>query len=350
MRDQDQASSYPPAVEAPSAEVPSSEEIVPEVSVVMVAYNAATYLPEAIESVLGQTLRSLELIVVDDGSSDGTVEIAESFAATDDRVRVFSMGSNRGIAPTSNFGIRQARAEFVGRLDADDIAVPTRFERQVDYLRRHPEVAVVGSTAIHISEEGETLGLSIAGPPDTETFEQLRRDGEVTMVLNGTSMIRRSVFESIGGYDEQFPVAVELDLHSRMAEYGAIVSIEEPLTYYRLHGGSHVHSRFYMGRQVHRFISYREKTTASGGDPMTYTEFIERERRSPPWLRLRIRMADYSMGHYRIAGVAIARHDWSAAASHLFRAFISNPIFVVRRVWERRLSAEARSRLRRTSV
>ncbi|HSJ71074.1 MAG TPA: glycosyltransferase family 2 protein [Acidimicrobiia bacterium] len=318
----------------------------PQVSIIMPAYNTAAFIGDSIQSILHQTLESLELIVVDDGSTDATADIARSFAAQDARVRVVTVDRNQGIAHAINVGLKEARADLIGRIDSDDVAVPTRFERQVDFLSTHPEVVVVGSNAIHMSETGRKLGLSIAGPPDMATFERFRRDGEITMVLDGTCLMRRSVLDLVGGYDETFSSAAEVDLHCRMAEHGAVIAITEPLTYYRLHPGSNVHSKFYKGRTVHRFVDYRQKELVAGREPLGYTQFLDAERHSPVLRRARIWIADYSRAHYRMTGVNVANRRWVVAVSHLARALVTDPVFVLGRVWERKLSPDARRTLK----
>jgi glycosyltransferase involved in cell wall biosynthesis len=327
----------------------ADDKPMPTVSIIMPAYNAQEFLADAIQSILDQTLRSLELIIVDDGSVDSTREIAQSFAARDDRVQVVPIDRNEGIAHAINAGIKEARADLIGRLDSDDLAVPTRFERQVEFLTDHPEVVVVGSNAVHISATGERLGLSIAGPPDVATFERLRRDGEVTMVLDGTALMRRSVLDLVGGYDESFASAAEVDLYCRMADHGAIVAIAEPLSLYRLHTGSNVQSQFYTGRMVHRFVAYRQKELAAGREPIGYREFLAAERRASAWRRSKVWLADYARAHYREAGVSIAHHRWLDAGSHVARSFVADPAFVVGRVWHRRLSPDARHTLNETT-
>jgi glycosyltransferase involved in cell wall biosynthesis len=317
----------------------------PRVSVIMPAFNSQAFIAESIESVLGQTFTDLELIVVDDGSIDATRDVALGYAERDSRVRVFSVASNLGISHAINVGLKEARADLIGRLDADDISVPTRFERQIEFLDRNPDVVIVGSNAVHISETGKKLGLSVAGPPDKATFERLRREGGITMVLDGTGLMRRSVIDLVGGYDETFASAAEVDLHCRMADYGAVISISEPLTHYRLHTGSNVHTKFRQGRSVHRFVEYRQKELVAGRVPVGYSQFLDAEHGLPFHRRARIWLTDYSRAHYRIAGVHIAYRRWMPALSHMLRSLLTDPVFVIRRVWERRFSPRARQLL-----
>ncbi|MGI9611120.1 MAG: glycosyltransferase family 2 protein, partial [Acidimicrobiia bacterium] len=210
-------------------------------------------------------------------------------------------------------------------------------------------VRVVGSDALHINEEDEILGLTIAGPRSVEDFERMRSRGELTLVLDGTSMMRRETFERVGGYDPEMPIAVEVDLHSRMAEYGAIVAIPEPLLLYRLRPDSRVATRFYEGRGMHRFVEARDRAIRQGNPPLDYSEFLADEASAPWWRRTRIRVADSGRFHYRMVGLHLAADEKGAAAASFGRACVTNPGFVIRRTWQRRLSPTARRTLR-TSV
>ena len=122
------------------------------VSVVMPCFNTARYVAEAAHSVLSQTHRNLELIAIDDGSVDGTVDILSAMA--DPRLRIIRNSRNLGIVESLNSGFREARGEFIARMDADDVALPERFERQVAFLRRQPELAAVGTGVSYIDENG----------------------------------------------------------------------------------------------------------------------------------------------------------------------------------------------------
>jgi len=117
-------------------------------TVIMPAYNAERYLAEAIESVLGQTWKDFELIILDDGSRDRTLEIAQSYALRDSRVRVESH-TNMGIAPTLNLGLALSESEWVIQMHADDVMMPNRIERQLAFVAEHPELAVASSWIKH---------------------------------------------------------------------------------------------------------------------------------------------------------------------------------------------------------
>lgn len=318
------------------------DERPPLISVIMPAHNAASYVEKAIRSVLTQTLSDLELIVFLDDPTDGTRDIVHHLAKADGRMRVIDSDTNVGVGEGLNRAATEARARFLARMDADDISVPQRFERQLAMLMANPSIAVVGSDAIHIDANDRPLGLSMAGPRSIAAFERMRANGEVTLVLDGTAMMRREVFDTVGGYDPSMPIAVEVDLHSRMAEHGAIVSLSEALLMYRLHADSRVSTRFFEGRSMHRFVEARNKALIAGAAPLSYQDYLAKERVQPIWKRSLRHTADLGRFHYRRAGLRAAEHRGPAAAVNLLMALVMNPSFVVRRVWERRLSPAAR--------
>lgn len=117
---------------------------IPKVSVVMPALNAEKYIAEAIESILGQTFSDLEFIIINDGSTDGTAEILESYRTRDPRIRVYHQ-KNSGVATAMNLGCQLAQGKYIARMDADDISLPQRLARQIAYLDQHPEISICGT-------------------------------------------------------------------------------------------------------------------------------------------------------------------------------------------------------------
>ncbi len=319
----------------------------PILSVVMPAYNAAPYIGRAIESILNQTFTDLELIIYMDAPTDGTVAVARTYAESDDRVRILENDENVGVCVGLNRAVATARGSFIGRMDADDIATPDRFERQMAFIQSNPEIVIVGSDAVHINGDDEVLGLSIAGPRSIEDFHRRRSRGEITLVLDGTALMRREVLEHVGGYDPDMPISQEVDLHCRMAAHGAIVAIDEPLLFYRLHPGSRVATRFFEVRGMHRFVEAREKAILAGMTPPTYDGYLEDERLTPSWRRALIRLSDLGQFHYRSAGVNLAEGNKGSAIISLAKAFVLNPRFAVERAWYRRLSPQARRKMTR---
>ena len=203
------------------------------VSVVMSVYNGEKYLSEAVESILGQTFGDFEFIIVDDGSMDGSAQILAEHAARDGRIRVLSQ-ENRGLTKSLNTAISHARAPLIARMDADDIALPGRFEKQVAAFDANPRLVGLG-TAVATFTDGSanrrTRGV-ICGA------EAIQSALETRNVMNHPSaMIRAEALRDIGGYREKFVTSQDYDLWLRLAETGDLDNLKETLLRYRVHGG-----------------------------------------------------------------------------------------------------------------
>lgn len=211
------------------------------VSVVMPVYNAHRYLREAVESVLGQSFADFELIAVDDGSKDDSLAILREYAANDPRVKVVSR-ANTGIVGALNDGLKAAEGEFIARMDSDDLSTPDRFEKQVAYLRAHPECVLVGSQVMLMDAEGAALCPKLDTEYTHEAIDTSHLAGRWPLV-HPTIMMRREAILRAGAYREKYQWLEDLDLFLRMAEVGQLASLTDVLLHYRLHIGSVCHTR-----------------------------------------------------------------------------------------------------------
>ena len=210
----------------------------PVVSVLIGIYNNASTLNRAIDSILIQTITDLELLLVDDGSSDHSLEVAQSAAEADDRVTVLALPQNVGISRSLNMGLDAARAPFIAIQDADDYSVPHRLATQVAVLRERPEVAVVGSRMREVDSRGTPLNPRTKFAP-----------GDVNSVLlafnpipNTSACLRRDAAIELRGYDPRYRYAMEYDLWLRLADRWTIVALDEQLST-RVMSGQNVAAR-----------------------------------------------------------------------------------------------------------
>ncbi len=197
----------------------------PSVSVLIGIYNNASTLERAAASILGQTLKDLELILIDDGSTDDSEAKARELAASDARVHVLTMPRNVGISASLNDGLRLAQAPLVAIQDADDFSAPERLARQQEVLHADPEVAVVGCRMWEVDEQCRPLR------PRTRfaAGEVGARLMAFNPIPNGSAMIRRDVALAAGGYDCRYRYAMEYDLWLRLADRWSIVALDHSL-------------------------------------------------------------------------------------------------------------------------
>jgi hypothetical protein len=207
----------------------------PRVTVVLIAYNAAGLVERALRTALDQSFGPLEVVVVDDGSGDGTAEAARAAAGADARVRVVSK-ENGGPASARNRGIREARGELVAFLDHDDLWSPRKLEAQVALLDRFPHAAVASCYSALVDDAGAVLGWRLGGAADGDVYRQML---EWDLVSGGSVVLaRRSALLDARGFDETLPLRSDWDLWIRLSRRHNFVTAREPLVgYTRSSGG-----------------------------------------------------------------------------------------------------------------
>ncbi len=207
----------------------------PRVSIVMAVYNAAPYLEETLESILAQTYSDFELIIVDDGSTDETPQILDRYG--DPRIVRLRNETNLGVARARNRGGAIVRGEYVAVHDADDLSSPDRLEKQVAFLDTHPEIGLVGSQGVLLTEGGK---YPLVVPLHNEEIQALLL-GE-NCLLHSSLMIRKWLMDEIGGYDEGYVAAEDYDLVLRIAERTRVANLPDPLYFKRGVSGSITYS------------------------------------------------------------------------------------------------------------
>ena len=198
----------------------------------MPAYNVERYIGQAIESVLNQTFTQFELLVIDDASTDGTLDIVNAFA-TDARLRVVRQKQNRGRPSSRNHGLDIAEGEYVAFLDADDYCAPERLAKQVAFLDANPDIGGVGSWKKWVDMDGTPVAGEIRRfplEPDEVACKMIRE-----CTLGQTSLMLRRTAIGDYRYDPAFPYSEDYELWARMIESTRFANLKEPLTYYRRH-------------------------------------------------------------------------------------------------------------------
>lgn len=204
----------------------------PTISVLMPVYNCERYLQAAIDSILNQTFTQFEFLILDDGSTDGSVRILQQAADQDRRIQV-KIRQNRGIAASLNELLALAQGEFLARMDADDMALPDRFALQVEFLQHHPQVVCVGGAIDWIDAKGQRLG-HCPMPLEDQELQALMLKG-ISLLHHPATMMRRSALLQVEGYDETMIASSDLDLWLRLGEIGRLANLPDTVLQYRLH-------------------------------------------------------------------------------------------------------------------
>lgn len=231
----------------------------PLLSVIMSVFNGEKYVRETVKSVLNQSFRDFEFIIVNDGSTDGTSEILRSF--NDERIRIIDQ-ENRGLTKSLNRGIGVSKGRYVGRIDCGDIAFEKKFEVQLNFLERNRDIYGVGTWANLIDEEGNIIGA-------LKYLTEYERIRKVILRYNPfvhpSLVFRRKMFDEIGVYDESFEFAQDYDLMLRMVSRFKIVNLPQVLLNYRI--SEEAISSRKMKKQEYSALKARIKALSRYGYP-----------------------------------------------------------------------------------
>ena len=216
------------------------------VSILLAVYNGASTLRSAVESLRQQTWRHWELILVDDGSTDATASVATELAASDSRICVVTNDRNLGLAESLNRAFRMSSGEFIARMDADDRSLPERLSRQIEFLRSHAEVAVLGTAAHEIDSARNRIGLTTRREHHDEIAAHMFKENPF---IHPSVMLRREFLVALAGYDQTLRRAQDYDLWLRGYQSFRYHNLPEPLLEYR-RPSAPTWSSFWAGARV----------------------------------------------------------------------------------------------------
>lgn len=203
--------------------------IIPKISVILPVYNGEKYIKQSVDSILSQTFTNFELIIIDDGSKDKSVEIIESY--TDTRIRLIKNSTNRGTIESLNIGIKESRADFIARMDQDDISFPQRLQVEYDFLINNRHIAIVGSWSYIINKDGDKLRIY----KNPETWDVIKYELMFgNKLVHPSIMMRKSIIMKMGMY-EKGCITEDYNLYSRLVHIYGLANIPTPLIYYRQH-------------------------------------------------------------------------------------------------------------------
>jgi glycosyltransferase involved in cell wall biosynthesis len=227
------------------------------VSVVIPTYNHAGYIRQAIDSALAQSSAPLEVIVVDDGSTDDTPRILAEYGQ---RIRAIGQ-TNGGVGVARNTGIAAARGDLIALLDSDDSWDPAKLERQLARLAVDPDVGLVHCGSEQVDEAGRRLSVSLGGMEGWVATDMLTFDREVIAAPGSCVMVRKRVIEEVGGFDPRLPPSEDWDFCYRVATRYRVGYVRDVLVRYRIHpAGAHMN----IARMQRGMLLALEKAFASG--------------------------------------------------------------------------------------
>lgn len=296
----------------------------------MNVFNGERYLPEALASVCAQTLSDWELLIVDDGSTDRTVAIAEEWAGRDERMRVVRL-PHAGAVQARNRALELARAPLAALWDQDDLASPERLGLQLDFLARNPDVGVLGTWAWHIGESGRRVGVSEFGPLTREAFRALQAAGEPMFAVASSVVFSVEAARAAGGFSVEMAEATDVDLWTRMADHTVMLILPRRLVEYRIHAASASTRRFFRQMEALELIKVNARRRRASRPQLTLAQWREAVAARPRAERLRRARVWRSRLYYR-TGAGLLAAGRPSGVAYLAAAAALDPATVAARL------------------
>jgi len=293
-----------------------------KLSVILPVHNGMPYLPEAVESILTQTLTNFTFIIVNDGSTDATGDYLRSLS--DPRIVIIDQ-SKQGLGASLNTGLAQCNSEYVARMDADDVSCPNRFQEQVDYLDKHPRVVILGTQIAFLVASARQRAFPV--PTDhTHIAEDLKRG--IASLCHPSLMFRTDVARAAGGYPLE-SYGEDFDFFLRMCEQGLAGNLDDVLFHYRLHDAqlSLAKTRQLISR--YRYLAHCVTCRRMGKPEPVFQSFTEH---SSVISKFMWSIEANSIIHYRKGRIKLAMGHQTEGIARLVLAGMCRPSSVFRRL------------------
>jgi glycosyltransferase involved in cell wall biosynthesis len=301
-------------------------------SIVIAVRNGDKFIAETLESILNQTYYEFELIVVNDGSTDRTVDIVNQYKSLDKRVNLIDNSCIPGFGNALNCGIAYAKGDWIGRCDADDVWKPEKLKIQADYIQNWEEnepLVLLGTSGYNINEVGELMVPITASPCTITDFHKQKANSEPFVLFHSSVIFNKDVFHQIGGYRDEYSSALDCDLFTRFSESGIVLNIDRPLFLYRKHLDSMQLNNTI--RQMNDLDRIKENAyrRSNGLKELSYEEFIEQAQQKMTKveqnIHLRMQKGRYL---YRFGAMKLANGRYISGAVYLFLAMFYDRKFL----------------------
>lgn len=313
-------------------------QTLPFFSVVMPVYNGAKYFSSAVQSVLDQTNRDFQFIIVDGGSTDGTIEMIEAYAKKDPCIISLDQGSEPGVAAAMNVGVEASIGEWIVVMHADDIMMPRRLEVLFSCIQGLSEnIGIIVSGVELIGDDDRMIGKSKPHLPNNPYFlTQENCDHVVGGLYHPT--VKRSVMEKVNGYTLNCTCTEDVDLYNRVIESShGIMIIDNYLMKYRIHSGSASTSKSRLLLMQWRFQKDLIRRRRAGESVLEWEEFLESRMKRNIFLRLNESRKDMGKVHYRNATSALSSRAWCRFLYSCAASLIMCPVFFLRKYRSRKV-------------
>lgn len=319
-------------------------ESAPEFSIIVAVYNSERYLAETLRSFQAQTLKQFEVVMVNDGSTDGSAQVAEQFCREDPRFRLYNT-PNQGISATRNLAVQHARAPWMAVCDGDDTWEPNKLERQAAYIRdwaaheTEPLLALGTAGDLINSTGGFVSDVTLHPRPWPDLLADEERMVQLNMI-NSSVVFLKDAFLKIGGYRASYTPTEDTDLWVRLSEHGAVMNLLEPLTHYRMHPNNVSRTQYVKMIQGAKRVRTNSARRLAGLHELDTAEYAAYEQGQPDHAETTLKLRH--MVYYNQAKNNLYNRKYGWAVVSLLKGFVISPRLSVRLVTHSRVYRSGR--------
>ena len=295
--------------------------------------NGLPYVEQTVQSIFAQTFFDWEFVIVDNASTDGSAESIERISKAEPRVTLLRTDKDLGHSGGLNLGLQHCRGAWIARIDADDIALPSRLERQIEFLRANPDLKVTSCLAYYINAQGDRVGKSFHDLTTREAYARYLRKNLAIGILHPGAVINRIELNEVGGYRQEYGPANDIDLWARLSERGALILVqEEYLMEYRVHEASETAQDFEHSRLKYQWARDSMRARRKGQPEPRWEEYVYGRLHAPWWKRLNRWRKTNARRLYRQAAQSLISRHAVRAFIEMAMATLLQPTYTVPRM------------------
>jgi glycosyltransferase involved in cell wall biosynthesis len=309
-------------------------EAPPRISVLLSVRNGLPYLKQTVTSILGQSLRDFEFVIVDNCSTDGSREYLQEIVKLGQHpIRLVLNERDLGHSGGLNRGLENCRGEWVARIDADDVALPKRLERQLAFVEANPDVALTCCLAFYINERGERKGKTTLDLTTRQRFREYMDRNEAIGLLHPCVFMRRQIVLETGAYREAFGGANDIDLWNRISERGHLILVQpEYLMEYRIHSAAISSRKFLESRLKYEWARACMIARRSGKEEPAWEDFLRSWNSAGVFKRLNRRRKTLAKMYYRLTGENLICGKKLKGGVYFALSMLLQPQYALRRI------------------
>jgi glycosyltransferase involved in cell wall biosynthesis len=306
-----------------------------KISIIMSVKNGERFAAAAIESILNQSFKNFEFIIVNNDSSDNTYKILESYQNKDPRIKILTNSNNETLYEGRMTGIKVSKFDWFALMDADDECDKNRIQEQIDFINNHSSdnLGVVSTYGNYINYKSKIIANRFTGPINEKEFNKIYLNNESFSLIDPSIVVNKNIFFKVGGYLKD-NIAADLDLFYKIAEKGFLIqTVNKPLYFYRVHETSYSVQNSMKQCEITHYLNYNMRQRRNGRNEISEKEFYNNFWKKFNY-RIPRKILDYSKTFYKISAHNFIQKKYFYSLLNVIFAFIFSPRYTLLRLYQ----------------